>query len=166
MIAMGVLTVGILGMAAVFAAGVQNLASSPGDVIVTQKAAQAIEAVFAARDSHKVTWAQIRNVSGANSDNGIFLDAAQQLTLAGADGLVNTGDDLSEVESVILPGKDRTLGTADDQTLPLSQYTRKIEIRDVPNTSGMLRSIVVTMVFQSGPTRREYKLSTFISSYS
>ena len=61
---------------------------------MTQKAAQAIEAVFGARDSHKVTWAQIRNVNGASgSDGGIFLDGPQPLPQAGPDGLVNTGDD-------------------------------------------------------------------------
>ena len=65
MFALGVLTVGVLASAAVLATGMQNLSSSPGDVVVTQKAAQAIEAVFSARDSHKLTWAQIRNVKGA-----------------------------------------------------------------------------------------------------
>ena len=166
MFAMGILTVGVLGVAAVLAAGVQNLSSSPGDVVVTQKAAQAIEAVFAARDSHKVTWAQVRNVHGAASDNGIFLDDPQQLKLAGPDGLVNTGDDLDDVETVILPGKDGTLETEDDQLVPLTQYTRQITIRDVPNTNGQLRSIVVTMTFQNGPSQRVYTLSSFISAYS
>ena len=166
MFAMGILTVGVLGVAAVLAAGVQNLSSSPGDVVVTQKAAQAVEAVFAARDSHKVTWAQVRNVQGASGDNGIFVDAPQQLKLAGPDGLVNTGDDLSTIESVVLPGKDGTLETADDEIVPLTQYTRQITIRDVPNTSGQLRSVVVTMTFQNGPAKRVYTLSTFISSYS
>ena len=80
MIALGVLTVGVLGAAAVLATGMQHLSSSPADVVVTQKAAQAIEAVFSARDSHKVTWAQIRNVKGASgSDGGIFLDGPQSL---------------------------------------------------------------------------------------
>jgi type II secretory pathway pseudopilin PulG len=167
MFAMGILTVGVLGVAAVLAAGVQNLSSSPGDVVVTQKAAQAIEAVFAARDSHKLTWAQIKNVKGAGgSDNGIFVDDPVQLKLAGPDGLVNTLDDLEDIESVDLPGKDGTLDTDDDQTIFLTQYTRQITIRDVANTNGQLRSIVVTMIFQNGPSKRVYTLSTFISAYS
>ena len=125
MFAMGILTVGVLGVAAVLAAGVQNLSSSPGDVVVTQKAAQAIEAVFAARDSHKLTWAQIRNEKGADDDDGIFVDDATKLFLAGPDGLVNTLDDSEEVETVILPGKDRTLDTEDDLDIALTQYTRE-----------------------------------------
>lgn len=166
MFAMGILTVGVLGVAAVLAAGVQNLSSSPGDVVVTQKAAQAIEAVFAARDSHKLTWAQIRNVNGVDSDDGVFLDEPQKLFLAGPDGLVNTLDDLEDVETVELPGKDGTLDTEDDLIVALTQYTRQITIRDVAGTNGQLRSILVTMTFQNGPTLRTYTLSTFISAYA
>jgi Tfp pilus assembly protein PilV len=62
-IALGVLTTGILGAAAVLASGMQNLSSSPADVVTTQKAAEAMEAVFSARQSGKLTWTQINNVS-------------------------------------------------------------------------------------------------------
>ncbi len=165
-IALGILTTGILGAAAVLATGMQNLSSSPADVIVTQKAAQAVEAVFAARDSGKLTWAEIRNVAGGTGhDNGIFIDGAQPLKTAGSDGLVNTTDD-GAVESITLPGKDQILGNSDDQIVPMSQYTREIKIRDVANEAGQLRSIVVTITYQNGPTKRTYTLSTFISSYS
>jgi type II secretory pathway pseudopilin PulG len=161
-VALGVLTTGVLGAAAVLTAGMQNLSSSPADVIVTQKAAQAVEAVFSARDSHKLTWEQIKNVS----DGGIFVNGAKQLKLAGDDGLVNTEDDLTAIESVVLPGKDQLLGTADDATVTLSNYTREIKIQDVPNTQGELRSILVTIKYQNGPTLRKYELTTYISSYS
>ena len=167
MFALGILTTGVLSAAAVMAAGMQNLASSPADVLVTQKAAQAIEAVFAARDSHRLTWAQIRNDAGESGhDNGVFLDDPQQLYLAGADGLVNTGDDEDEIESVTLPGKDRTLGTADDSLVTLVQYTRQITIRDVVGEAGQLRTVTVTMKYRSGTSERTYTLSTLISAYS
>ncbi|HMB80366.1 MAG TPA: prepilin-type N-terminal cleavage/methylation domain-containing protein, partial [Vicinamibacterales bacterium] len=55
MIALGVLTTGVLGAAAVLASGMQNLSSSPFDVVTTQKAAEAMEAVFSARQSGKLT---------------------------------------------------------------------------------------------------------------
>ncbi len=167
MFALGVLTTGVLGAAAVMAAGMQNLSSSPGDVIVTQKAAQAIEAVFAARDSHKLTWAQIRNVHGdSGTDNGVFLDGAQPLKLSGSDGLVNTADDSANIETIPLPGADRVLGTADDSQIVLSGFTREIEIRNVAGESGQLRNITVTVVYQNGTTKRTYKLTTYISAYS
>jgi type II secretory pathway pseudopilin PulG len=166
-VALGVLTVGVLGTAGVLSAGMQNLSSSPGDVIVTQKASQAIEAVFSARDSHKLVWAQIRNVVGAGGDGGIFLDGPQQLHLAGPDGLVNTADDLAQpIESATLPGPDQLLGTADDTTVTLNGYTREIKIRDIPNENGELRLITVTITYQNGPTKRTYTLSTYISAYS
>ena len=164
-IALGVLTTGVLGAAGILATGMQNLSSSPADVITTQKAAQAIEAVFSARDSGKLTWAQIRNVVGASSDNGVFVDGPQPLKLPGPDGLVNTSDDTT-VETVTLPGVDQVLETGDDQVLTLSNYTREILIRDVPNENGELRSIVVTIKYTNGPTTRTYTLTTFISAYS
>jgi hypothetical protein len=165
-VALGVLTVGVLGAASVLTTGMQNLSSSPADVIMTQKAAQAVEAVFSARDSHKLTWAQIRNVLGVSGmDGGVFLDGAQPLKLAGPDGLVNTADDTT-IETVTLPGPDQILGTADDRILTLTGYTRQITITDVANESGQLRQIVVTIKYQSGPTMRTYTLSTFISAYS
>jgi len=167
LLALGVLTVGVLGTSAVLARGMQHLSSSPADVIVTQKAAQAVEAVFAARDSHKLTWTQIRNVQGqTGQDGGIFIDGAQPLRMPGPDGLVDTADDTSAIETITLPGKDQMLGTSDDQTITLSQYTREIAIRDVPNENGQLRSITVTMTYRSGPTLKTYTLVTMISAFS
>ena len=40
-VALGVMTTGVLGAAAVLSAGMKNLSGSPADVIVTQKANQA-----------------------------------------------------------------------------------------------------------------------------
>jgi type II secretory pathway pseudopilin PulG len=162
-IALGVLTTGVLGAAAVLAAGMQNLSSSPADVVVTQKAAEAVEAVFSARDSHKLTWDQIRNVS----NGGVFVNGEKQLRLAGSDGLVNTADDASQpIEEVKMPGKDQILGTSDDTKVVLNHFTREIAITDIANSNGELRSIVVTIKYQNGPTTRKYILSTYISAYS
>jgi type II secretory pathway pseudopilin PulG len=167
MVALGVLTAGVLGVAAIITTGMKNLSSSPADVIVTQKAAQAVEAVFSARDSHRLTWAQIRNVNGGTgSDGGVFLDGPQNLHQPGPDGLVNTSDDLTAIETVTNPGFDQLLGTADDRIDTLSAYRREISIRDVPGENGNLRSIVVTMTYRTGSAVRTYTLSSFISSYS
>lgn len=166
MFALGVLTTGVLGAAAVMSSGMQHLNSSPSDVIVTQKATQAIEAVFAARDSHKLTWAQIRNVNGTGTDAGVFLDGPKSLKLAGADGLVNTADDPDVIETIPLPGADRIFNTVDDKTMTLSGFTREITIRDVTGTSGQLRSVVVTITYKIGTSTRTYTLSTYISAYS
>jgi hypothetical protein len=164
-IALGVLATGVIGAAGVLSAGMNNLSSSPSDVIMTQKAAEAIESVFSARDSHKLTWAQIQNIYGLANDGGVFVDAATPLNVPGPDGIVNTIDD-GAIETIDLPGKDGVIGTADDEYVPLNGYTRQITIRNVANENGNLRSIVVTITYQNGPTKRTYTLSSFISSYS
>lgn len=163
MIAMGILATGLLGAAAVLTTGMQRLAGSPAQVIATQKAAEAIESVYAARDSKTITWAQIRNVNGASgSDGGIFLDGPQPLDSPGADGLVNTADD-GAVETVTNPGPDGVMGTADDRTIPLSGYTREIEIRDLETD---LRKITVTVTYHDGDVTRNYVLTSYISNWA
>jgi hypothetical protein len=166
-IALGILTVGTLSLAGVMTQGMSNLSTSPADVVVTQKAAQAIEAVFAARDSHKLTWAQIQNVHGASgSDGGVFVDGATPLNLPGNDGLVNTADDPATLESNHLPGEDHLLNTADDPEVSLGGFTREIRIRDVANENGQLREITVTIVYTGAGQTRTYTLTTFISSWA
>lgn len=174
LLALGVLTVGMVGAAGVLAQGMEKLVSSPGDVVATQKASEAIEAVFSARDNDKLTWAQIRNVKGySGSDGGVFLDGPQTLKIAGADGLVNTQDDQS-IETAVLPGPDQLLGTSDDTTTTLSGYTREIQIRDVANEPVgcgtvllpcTLRTVKVIIGFRSGTMNRTYTLNTYISTY-
>jgi len=158
MIATLVLTVGAMGMAAVFLNGMQNAISSPSDLVATQKAAEAVESVFGARDAHTLTWAQLRN----NADGGVFLPGARPLKVAGADGIVNTADD-GAVESVDLPGPDQMLGTPDDKTESLSGYTRQIAISDL---SQDLRSITVTITYKAGSITQTYTLTAYISSYA
>ena len=174
MVATSVLSVGLLGAAAVLASGMQRLGSSPNDVIATQKAAEAIESVYSARDSHKLTWAQIQNVVGAASDGGVILDGPQPLRLAGADGLVNTADD-GAIEVQTLPGVDQQVGTSDDKTVSLGNYRREIRIRDVPNEPTgcggsvkpcMLRSVTVTVTYPDGKATRTYTVVAYISSYA
>jgi type II secretory pathway pseudopilin PulG len=157
-VAIGVMTVGALGMAGVFAAGVQKTASSPGELLATQKATEAIESVFSARDSHTVTWAQLRNVS----NGGIFVDGPEALKVAGADGVLNTADD-GAVETVVLPGPDQQLGTADDVTQTLDGFTREIRLIDL---SADLRSVTVTITYRAGPAIRSYTLTAYISTFA
>ena len=74
--AIGILSVAALGMAGIFTQGMQKTANSPAELIATQKAAEAIESVFSARDSHSITWAQLRN----QANGGIFNNGPQPLT--------------------------------------------------------------------------------------
>ena len=162
LVAMGITVVGVMSLSMAMAFGTRMLVSGQGQMVASQRAAEAIEAVFKARDSRVIQWTQIRNVVGAGNDNGVFLDGPRPVRQAGPDGLINTADD-GAVEEVITPGADGLLGTADDQRTPLSGYTREIEIRDIgPN----LRRIRVIVRYRSDGGDREYVLTTFVSSYA
>jgi hypothetical protein len=68
------------------------------------------------------------------------------LRLAGPDGLIDTADDLGQ-ETVILPGKDEQLGTADDDCDAQRVHTRTADSRYPAN----LRLITVIITYQQGP---------------
>jgi prepilin-type N-terminal cleavage/methylation domain-containing protein len=164
MIAIGVLAVGLLSVAAGFASGMQQMTGSNFDFIAREKAAEAIESVFTARDTRTITWAMIANVSGeTGSDGGVFKDDPQPLKLTGNDGLVNTADDSATYESIPQPGADGLLGTADDTQMQLSSFTREIVIREIGPT---LRSLRVVIRYTVGRQTREYIIDTYISSYA
>lgn len=162
LVAMGVTVTGVMALAMVLAFGTRMLVGGQGQMIAGQRAAEAVEAVFKARDSRVIQWNQIRNQVGAGADNGIFLDGPREIRQPGPDGLVNTADD-GAIEEVITPGADGLLGTVDDLRTPLQGYTREIEIRDIgPN----LRQIRVIVRYRSDGGQREYVLTTYVSSYA
>ena len=156
--AIGILSVGALGMAGVLVQGLKGATSSPNDLIATQKAAEAIESVFSARDSHAIAWDQIRN----QKNGGIFKNGPQPLTIAGPDGVLNTNDD-GPVETIVFPGPDQKLGTADDVTKTLSDFTREIAIADL---NADLRSITITITYTQNGATRSYVLSALISNFA
>jgi prepilin-type N-terminal cleavage/methylation domain-containing protein len=156
--AISILSVGALSMAGVFTKGMQGAASSPDELTATQKAAEAVESVFSARDSHAISWNQLRN----QDKGGIFKIGAQPMSTAGADGVLNTNDD-GPVETVELPGPDQKIGTADDTTRTLNEFTREIAITDI---TPDLRSITVTITYIVNGQTRSYSLTALISSFA
>ena len=65
LVSLGILSVGMLGIAGAFLQGSVQLTGSDLDLLAREKAAEAIESVFTARDTRTIQWAQIRNVHGA-----------------------------------------------------------------------------------------------------
>lgn len=168
MIAIVVLTFGILALAGVFAQGVLVANMTQMDYIAQKKAQEAIETIYAARDSKQQPWANIRNVLGVSgNDGGIFLDGMRPLVYPGPDGLYGTADDVLISPDVVIlgPGPDGQLGTADDVVLSLNGMTRTITITDVPNEPN-LRQITITMDYRVGHTVRQYTLLSYISQFS
>jgi prepilin-type N-terminal cleavage/methylation domain-containing protein len=166
LMALAIVSGSALALAGAMSQGVQLLQASQSRMIATEKAKEAVESVFTARDTRVLTWAQIRNeLGGSGADGGVFKDGPQPLRTVGPDGLVNTADD-GAIEALVLPGPDGLLGTGhdgDDVHLPLTDYTREISIRDLgPN----LRTITVTVTYPVGRGMRSYVLVTYISSYA
>jgi type II secretory pathway pseudopilin PulG len=161
LIAMFVLLIGAVGMAGAFLYGIDRTTSAPNEIIATQKAAEAIESVFAARDSLAVEWDELKNAS----DDGIFLDGPQDMHLAGPDAILNTTDDLEqEIESYTLPGPDGDLGeTEDNEVVELTGFTREIAISEL---SAVLREVTVVITYRAGTTTRTYTLTALISAYA
>lgn len=163
MIAMSVLTVGLLGVAQAFYLGMQHMSTSSATLIAREKAREAVESVHTARDTRTITWTQIRNVSAG----GVFLDAPQPLNAAGADGLVNTADDAAAgMETQRDPGPNGVLGDGDDLVTPLFGFRRHIQINELQPVNPDLRELLVTITYTVGRQQRAYTLRTFVSAFS
>jgi type II secretory pathway pseudopilin PulG len=168
LIAVVILSFGILSLAAVYAQGIQVASMTQLDYIAEKKAEEAVETIFAARDSKLLAWTNIRNVTGAGGANdGVFLVGAQALLAAGPDGLYGTADDDAANPAVVIigPGPDQILGTGDDVVMSLAGMRRTIAIVDVPPSSG-LRQITITMTYRAGALARQYTLVSFIGQFS
>ena len=95
------------------------------------------------------------------------------MTTDGPDGVVGTADD-GPVESVVLPGPDQRLGTPDDVTKTLSDFTREIKIVDVPEPgiqdgrNERRPAIDYRHHHLQGRARttRSYSLTAFISTFA
>lgn len=161
-VAIAVLAFGVLSLAAVLADGLAYMSMSQEDYMAQQKASEAVESVFTARDTKVVTWSQIENIS----KGGIFDDGPQPLLDPGPDGMVNTADDLAgSPDTIVGPGPDGILGTGDDTIIPLTNFTREVKITDFPGNTN-LRQIQVIIRYTAGRFRRTYTLTTFISAFS
>jgi hypothetical protein len=163
MVATLILAFGVLGLAAMLADGLAYMNTAQDDYIAHQKAQEAVESIFAARDAQQVSWSNIQNVGNGT---GVFLVGPRPLLAPGANGVVGTAqDDAANPDSIILAGPDGVLGTADDIKVPLNSFRRTITITNQPGNLN-LRQIVVTITYQSGRFQRTYNLTTYISAFS
>lgn len=170
LVAMSVLTIGLLGLAQTFYLGMRHMATASAQVVAREKAREAIESVHTARDTHTIRWGQIHNVAAPEgcpagttaAGGGVFSTGETLLRAAGVDGLVNTEDD-ADADLELAPGADNTLGTEDD--VPLTDFWRTITICDVDGNND-LRQILVNIRYRVGMFESSYQLTTFISSFS
>jgi type II secretory pathway pseudopilin PulG len=178
--AMLVLVIGLLCLAAVLANGIEYMNVSEYDYIAQQKAAEAVESIFTARDIGQATWSTICNVGSSVCPGGIFLNGPLPLCGPGPDGILGTADDyagascagppLAAPDAILLPNNSGVFG-ANPVRVTLSSYTRTIAISTVLNPLGNpvnnLRQITVTINYSAGPFRnRTYTLNAYISNFS
>ncbi len=175
MIAVMVLTVGVLGLAAILATGLTYMSSAQLDYIAQQKAAEAVESIYTARNMGQATWSTICNTSSNVCSAGIFLNGAQPLCDAGADGIVGTADDVNGsactgvADAILLPNGSGTVNATTASRVPLSTYSflRTISITAPPNGLANMRQIQVTITYTAGGRfQRTYTLTTNISNFS
>lgn len=167
LVSMVVLTVGLISLAGVLALGVQRVAASSPSLIAREKAREAMESVHTARDNGLLTWALVNNTS----NGGAFVPGDLPLKMPGPDGLVNTTDDLAAIETLRKPGYDGVLGSADDELVPLNDFTRNIAITPLPldgggGTNPNLRELTVTIRYKVEGRWMTYTLRTYISNFS
>ncbi len=164
LIALGVLTFGVLSLVSVFTQGLRASYQTQLQYIAQQKAQESLETLFTARDTKILTWAQIANVS----NGGVFKDNAQPLCASGTDGLFGTQDDDCTHPDVITigPGPDGVFGTSDDVVINLNPWmTRTIAITPVATTPN-LNQVIITINWTFQGQSSSYVITSYISNYS
>ena len=164
MVAMVVLAAGVLSLVSILTQGLRANYQTQIQYIAQQKAQEAMESIFTARDTRLYTSAAINNVS----NGGIFMNGAMPLCAPGPDGLFGTADDdCTQPDSItIAPGPDNIFGTADDIKINLNPWmTRTIVIAPAANTNN-LKTITVTINWTFQGQTSQYQLLSFISNFS
>lgn len=160
-VALGILAASLLTLAGIFTAALARASSASADVIAKEQATQAIESIFAGRDTGRLQWADLNNVA----NGGIFKDGAQPLVGCGADRMCNTTDDDSTGVTVTKPGPDGQLGTSDDITTGLVNYTREVRITASTTSADTLREVRVIIEYTVNGFKRHFEMASYISSY-
>jgi type II secretory pathway pseudopilin PulG len=163
LIAIVVLMIGLLAVLATFAMAIGNTNSVQLDSIARQKATEALESIFTARQTSQITFANIQNVG---SGTGIFTAGFTPMTDPGPDGLDGTGDDVPAVP-VRLPGPSGVItgGSPPDVLVNLGNFTRQVQIANVPGNPNV-RQITVTVRYPVPQGwYKSYQVQALISSY-
>jgi prepilin-type N-terminal cleavage/methylation domain-containing protein len=179
MISIVLMTIGLGALLGALGAALTANQVASEDMIARQLASEAMEGVYAARNSSQLSFTQINNVS----NGGIFTDGAVSVKCSGPDGILGTADDTScltaagvvcpnsGVECLTEAGPDGILGTADDVILSLNNYTRQIlvaQLLDVNgNTIPTLRSVTITIQYTVPQSSfpKSYSITEYVSSY-
>jgi hypothetical protein len=161
-----ILVVGLVGLAGLFSQSLTFLQYTREDLIAKQKAREALESVYSARNDATIGFTGIQNVS----NGGVFIDGFNPMFLAGPDGVIGTTSQTTILDRQILPGPDGIVGTADDEIIPLVNMQRQILIQPLIDSTGNVspdvRQITVTVqVTSQGRAARNYTVTGYISRF-
>ena len=166
MISTLILGIGVLAAAQTMITGVTAVIISQDQLVAKQKAREALESIFTARNTQNVVWADVRNVS----DGGIFVEGLQALREGGADGIINTADDPVTLETLRFPGPDGVFDSADDETRSLARFQRSITISDVmldaTTVDPDIRQIEIQIQYSVRGFQRTVTLGSMVSRFS
>ena len=161
MIAMAVLTVGLLGVLSVFGVAINATQNTKFDQIARAKAMETIESIYTARQTNQLAYAAIQNQPA-----GIFTAGMVALTDAGLDGIDGTADDVPAAP-INVPGPSGVLtgSSPPDVQISLANFQRQIQIVTDPTNSN-LRMITVTIQYPGvAGIPRNYTVNALISSF-
>ena len=172
MVAFAILVVGLLSVAYGIGLGLEGVQMSTMDTIAREKAREAMEDVFTARDTATINFTQICNIptSGSNPNNCLFVNGFTPMYTADSSGLVNTTAAAGgSIETYLVPGPSGVLGGADQpQALPLTGFQRSIQVTPLSSSDGytQLAQVTVTIIYNPLPWKsRTVQMVTVMSPY-
>jgi prepilin-type N-terminal cleavage/methylation domain-containing protein len=160
-----ILTVGLVSFAGLFGASIGTMFFAQENLISKQIARETMESIFTARNTQQITFDQIRNVLSG----GIFQDGFQPPRLPGADGLAGTADD-GAISTMVQPGPDGTLYTADDEVRSLASFQRQVLIQPIIRLDGTthpdLRQVTVSVRYLNARGQPiTYQIASYVSRF-
>ena len=171
LIAMAVLMGGLMSMAYGIGLGLAVVQMSTMDSIAREKAREAMEDVFTARDTSTINFNQICNIptSGSNPHNCLFVNGLTPMYTTDSSGLVNTtAAAQGTIETYVTPGPDGVIGSADDVTYNLTGFQRSIQVSAISSSDGYTVLAQVTVTIQYNPLpwlSRTVTMVTVMSPY-
>jgi prepilin-type N-terminal cleavage/methylation domain-containing protein len=172
LMAMAVMVSGLLALGYGIGLGLEAVQMSTMDTIAREKAREAMEDVFTARDTSAILFSQICNIptSGPNTNNCLFVNGYTPMYTADQWGLVNTTSAANQpIETYQTPGPDGVLGTADDPPpYNLTGFQRSIQVTSLSTSDQhtVLAQVTVTILYNPLPwTSRTVTLVTIMSPY-
>ena len=153
LIAMAVMVVGLLALAYGIGLGLVAEQASTMDTIAREKAREAMEDVFTARDTATINFNQICNIG--NGTGCLFVTGFTPMYTADSNGLVNTTAAANNpIETYSVPGPSGVLGGTDQPApVQLIGFQRQISVQALTSSDGytQLAEVTVTIIYNPLP---------------